>query len=332
MSYGYYPIYYTTGQSSFDGSHLQPNQLYQNQNQQSPLSNNSDEYLFNQNSVASNWLNQGTNATYNQYQPSYGYQTPYDYNYTQQYSIDQSEDKTFTQRSSRSKLSQHESSRASQIISKELNEDVDQLTPQIEAAYDAANGKRRNPVIKRQVITVPGEPGKVQQVVRRLPTPTPDVIERIFIVKPQRDTINLVIERPRTPPAQFKDRTIYGKSRRPIINPKIVSVQPQNYYPQIEAVPNYYNYPAIKDNPQQPAGYLLAPTNYEESSASRQSFMQNDSHAQTITQLQNPSVAPTFSTNNILQPYNPPMLDMYSQQQGNYQGYQYPTGFGQATH
>lgn len=101
------------------------------------------------------------------------------------------------------------------------------LQPQIDAACEAAAAgthHRRQPVIKRQVITVPGTPGRIQQVVRRLPTPTPDIVERVFVVKPQRDVINLVIERPGTPPAQYKDRTVMGKQRRPLIHPRIVRV------------------------------------------------------------------------------------------------------------
>jgi len=120
------------------------------------------------------------------------------------------------------------------------SEDLTQLEPQIEAAYEAATGQRRQSVIKRQVITIPGQPGRVQQVVRRLPTPTPDVIERVFIVKPQRDTVNLIIERPSTPPAQYKDKTVYGKQRRPLINPKIIQV-PSRQGP-IGTLSSYYPY------------------------------------------------------------------------------------------
>ena len=105
------------------------------------------------------------------------------------------------------------------------DDELNQIQPQIEAAYEAATGQRRQPVIKRQVITIPGAPGRVQQVVRRLPTPTPDVVERVFVVKPQRDVVNLIIERPCTPPAQYRDRTIMGKQRKPVINPFIVRVQ-----------------------------------------------------------------------------------------------------------
>lgn len=122
------------------------------------------------------------------------------------------------------------------------SDDLSQLAPQIEAAYEAATGQRRQPVIKRQVITVPGSPGKVQQVVRRLPTPTPDVVERVFIVKPQRDVVNLVIERPGTPPAQYRDRTIMGKQRRPLINPRIVRVAARSQITQYQTPQNSYNY------------------------------------------------------------------------------------------
>jgi len=114
---------------------------------------------------------------------------------------------------------------SSSAVAADQTADLSQLAPQIEAAYEAATGQqRRQPVIKRQVITIPGAPGRVQQIVRRLPTPTPDIIERVFIVKPQRDVVNLIIERPGTPPAQYKDRTIMGKPRKPLINPMIVRV------------------------------------------------------------------------------------------------------------
>ena len=102
------------------------------------------------------------------------------------------------------------------------------LAPQIEAAYEAAALHRRQPVIRRQVIQVPGNPGQVRQIVRRVPTPIPDVIERVFVVKPQRDVVNLVIERPTTPPPQVKNRTIVAKARKPVINSQVVRVAPRS--------------------------------------------------------------------------------------------------------
>jgi hypothetical protein len=140
----------------------------------------------------------------------------------------------------------HRSSSSQQAPLLSGADDFSQLAPQIEAAYEAATHHRRQPVIKRQVITVPGTPGKIQQVVRRLPTPTPDIVERVFIVKPQRDVVNLVIERPGTPPAQYKDRTVMGKQRRPLINPRIIRVAPRQ-----NSLSGYYQYPFQQQQQQQ---------------------------------------------------------------------------------
>jgi hypothetical protein len=355
LQYGYYP-YYTTGAqqaqqlSSYIGAYQTPqSQQLQYYASQPSLSQNSDnDVQFNQASVATNWLNQGTNYNpyaqqqYNSvtqnYATSPGYTTPY------QYPAETSSQKTYTEQSVKSKKTEYESrasSRASNLNQQALSEDLNQLTPQIEAAYEAANGKRRQPVIKRQVITMPGEPGRVQQVVRRLPTPTPDIIERVFIVKPQRDTINLVIERPTTPPCLYRDKTVYGKSRRPIINPKVVTVHPTNYpqiepsyqqqveqsqaYPQIEQSQYQQNvqaidYSTLQQQQQQvqgsdmPGSYLIAPLNvYNENN-------NNSNNLNTTVQSQNEqsSRQPTFSTQ-VLQPYNPPMLDQYTPQMPSYQ-------------
>jgi len=238
------------------------------------------------------------------------------------------EQPTYTQQSMSQMTANHEeeatqsrvSSVHSQLIqaSGDLEEDMTQLTPQIEAAYEEATGKRRQPVVKRQVITMPGEAGRVQQIVRRLPTPTPDLIERVFIVKPQRDLINLVIERPATPPVQYRDRTVYGKSRRPIINPKVVTVQPRNVCAQVEGSAAQYQqtFMPVQDfsqhvEAQQLAqGYLLAPVRYEQQQQQVQ-----------IEQQQNPA---TFSQ--ILQPYTQTQFFEYQPQQ--YQNYTYQSNYG----
>jgi hypothetical protein len=134
------------------------------------------------------------------------------------------------------------------------------LAPQIEAAYEAAALHRRQPVIRRQVIQVPGNPGQVKQIVRRVPTPIPDVIERVFVVKPQRDIVNLVIERPTTPPPQIKNRTIVAKSRKPVINSQVVRVAPRS----IQAPP--VQQPVQQQPPVQyapaPVQYAPAPVQY----------------------------------------------------------------------
>ncbi|CAF0711287.1 unnamed protein product [Brachionus calyciflorus] len=162
---------------------------------------------------------------------------------------------------------------------------TEEMTPQIEAAYEAATTQRRQPVIKRQVITVPGAPGKVQQIVRRLPTPTPDIVERVFVVKPQRDVVNLVIERPGTPPAQYKDRTIIGKPRKPLINPLVVRVASRsypasNYYQQqqyVQALPaptsggqtSSYNYQQAQPTTSQTQQPTMSSQQYQQAGLSQ---------------------------------------------------------------
>lgn len=116
------------------------------------------------------------------------------------------------------------------------------ITPQIDAAYEAAAVAPRVPVVRRQVIQVPGAPGQVKQIVRRVPTPIPDIIERVFVVKPQRDIVNLVIERPATPPAVIKNRTVVAQARQAVVQSQVVRVAPrsiryQSQQAQIAAVP-----------------------------------------------------------------------------------------------
>lgn len=353
MSYGYYP-YYQMNQSTIDSykHHQQQPQYYSNR---SYSTESESQQQFNKMApVSSNWLNTGLNASYNQYsQP--GYQTPQTYGqidhsqgYYNQFPQQFDSQKSYTQQSSKSNRS-HRTDRESQTASQHsltantVNDDMNQLTPQIEAAYEEASNttKRRQSVVKRQVITMPGGPGKVQQVVRRLPTPTPDVIERVFIVKPERDTVNLIIERPMTPPIQYKDKTVYGKSRRPLVNPKIIPVASRQYYQQLENYPYhqyqqmylqnyqqaYQNIQSAEDYQQQqqpsieaPRGYLIAPTNYDENKSIIQSYPEQ--------QQQAPAQQQTFSTN-VLQPYNPPMLEQYQSPQMNntYMGYQ-PNQYG----
>lgn len=164
------------------------------------------------------------------------------------------------------------------------SDDLTQLAPQIEAAYEAATGQRRQSVVKRQVITIPGQPGRVQQVVRRLPTPTPDVIERVFIVKPQRDTVNLIIERPSTPPAQYKDKTVYGKQRRPLINPKIIQVPSRQNTATSSCYP--YSYPQSY-SPYSPYNMQALPMQQQPAStASSYQFQQQQPAMSQVSQQQ----------------------------------------------
>ena len=333
-AFGYHPHFYN----------YQPCQLHYPSATYSNSSDNANEPTYNQ-PIATSWLNQGLNAT--TYSPYHHHHHQHHQNHQNQQPISwinqfyplkdigaqyapqmHPEQPTYTQQSMSQMTANHEeeatqsrvSSVHSQLIqaSGDLEEDMTQLTPQIEAAYEEATGKRRQPVVKRQVITMPGEAGRVQQIVRRLPTPTPDLIERVFIVKPQRDMINLVIERPATPPVQYRDRTVYGKSRRPIINPKVVTVQPRNVCAQVEGSAAQYqqtfmpvqDYSQHVEAQQLAQGYLLAPVRYEQQQQQVQ-----------IEQQQNPA---TFSQ--ILQPYTQTQFFEYQPQQ--YQNYTYQSNYG----
>lgn len=72
----------------------------------------------------------------------------------------------------------------------------------------------KRPILRRQVITVPAQcPGRVAYITRRLPTPPPDIIERITVVKPPRDIVNLCIEKPQQPGPCYQERNVCGKVR-----------------------------------------------------------------------------------------------------------------------
>jgi hypothetical protein len=86
-----------------------------------------------------------------------------------------------------------------------------QLLQQIEQIV-ASLAECRRPMLRRQVITVPAQcPGRVANISRRLATPPPDIIERITVVKPPRDVINLCIEKPCQPGPCFQEKTVCGK-------------------------------------------------------------------------------------------------------------------------
>lgn len=103
----------------------------------------------------------------------------------------------------------------------QLQQQVDQIVQSLQ--------QYKRPVLRRQVITVPSScPGRVACLTRRLPTPAPDIIERITVVKPPRDVVNLTIEKPTQPGPCFQQREICGKSRKPLIQPRVVSVPPRS--------------------------------------------------------------------------------------------------------
>jgi hypothetical protein len=134
--------------------------------------------------------------------------------------------------------------------SQQLDVNDPALQQQIEQIVASLVDNRR-PMFRRQVITVPSQqPGRVACVNRRLPTPPPDVIERITVIKPPRDIINLCIEKPCQPGPCFQEKTVCGKvlkidlkiyffrlnllnilffqPRKPLIQPRVVQVAPRS--------------------------------------------------------------------------------------------------------
>jgi hypothetical protein len=85
---------------------------------------------------------------------------------------------------------------------------VDLNDPQLQSQVEqivASFAECRRPMLRRQVITVPANcPGRVTCITRRLPTPPPDIIERITVIKPPRDVVNLCIEKPCQPGPCFQ--------------------------------------------------------------------------------------------------------------------------------
>jgi len=66
----------------------------------------------------------------------------------------------------------------------------------------------RAPQVFKEVAKVPGAPGQVHEVVRRLPTPTADLYDKTIIEQPGQDVVNVVYERPSTPPPNVVERRL----------------------------------------------------------------------------------------------------------------------------
>ena len=119
--------------------------------------------------------------------------------------------------------------------------------------------ERRAPVLRRQIFRVQGPAGRVHQVIRRLQTPQPDIIEKVIVTKPQRDVINLLIERPVTSPT-IKEKLKEVKPQKTSIIQQIVRVAPRTLQPvqpadiQHSAFQSVASYPAYYGEPTQ-SGY-----------------------------------------------------------------------------
>lgn len=101
----------------------------------------------------------------------------------------------------------------------QLAQVLDELTDRIAQNY--MQGKQ--PKLYRQVVTIPGQPGRVLQAFRRLPNVSQDVFQRIYVVKPQRDVIDLLISVPNQPSGtHYSEKTLYARPHRPLIKPRLV--------------------------------------------------------------------------------------------------------------
>ena len=100
-----------------------------------------------------------------------------------------------------------------------------QLVEQIVHSFNQV----KQPTVKQEMFEADSTcPGRVINMTRRLPTPPPDVIDRVTVVKPTRDVVNLIIEKPDQPPPCLQQREVPGKPSKPIIQPRVVSVPPRS--------------------------------------------------------------------------------------------------------
>lgn len=105
------------------------------------------------------------------------------------------------------------------------SDDLTQIAWQIAQTYQLI--VPRAPCVYQQVIPVSGPPGRVYQAFRQLPAQSPDVIQRVYVVQPGRDMIDLVIQGAQATGPVYQDQTVCQASQPPTIYPRIV--QPTSY-------------------------------------------------------------------------------------------------------
>lgn len=88
----------------------------------------------------------------------------------------------------------------------------------------------------RKETTVERIPGKVLNVVHRLPSPDGDIIEKTHVIQQEPDIINLHIQRPRTPESTVVERRVFIQSDKPVIRHRISAVEPRSYTPCISRI------------------------------------------------------------------------------------------------
>lgn len=99
---------------------------------------------------------------------------------------------------------------------------------------------QRKPLYHREIIPIQGPPGKIRRVVRRLQTPVPDTIERVHVIKPQRDYVDVLIEKPATPPPVYVEKNLVEKPEKPVVTHRVIQVPSRKFSPQVSRVPLYH--------------------------------------------------------------------------------------------
>jgi hypothetical protein len=184
------------------------------------------------------------------------------------------------------------------------------LQAQVEQIIQNLSEQKR-PMLRRQVITVPAQcQGRVACITRRLPTPAPDIIERITVIKPPRDVVNLCIEKPTQPEPCFQSREICGKVRKPLIQPRVVSVAPRSNPcnpPQPQAPPCCPNAQAAQaqqaaQSYQQPAqSYQQSAPSYQQSAPSYQQSAHQHAYSQQHSQQHSQQPAQSYQQQSFMQ-------------------------------
>jgi len=114
-----------------------------------------------------------------------------------------------------------------------------------EAGYEKSGDiyqQRRQGRIRREQIRLPDQPGAVRQVRHRLPTPEPDILERVYIRRQPNEVVEEIIEEPTTPPPRVQERTVVEPAGPPQVVRKVIRVpaRSQGYQYQQQQTLNQY--------------------------------------------------------------------------------------------
>jgi len=92
----------------------------------------------------------------------------------------------------------------------------------------SVSGERRQGRFRRQVIRLPDQPsGQVRQVRRRLPTPEPDTLERVYVQRTGAEVVEEITEIPTTPPPRVQERTVVEPAGPPQVVKRTIRVPPR---------------------------------------------------------------------------------------------------------